>query len=193
MATTHTTSPVFLPGLLLAGLLMLAPAVPVHADQTDARLNALFADLGDSADIGRIRATENQIWEIWLQHANPDVERLLVMGTERMNTRQYPEALLIFNQLVESVPDFAEAWNKRATLFYMLGNFEASIEDIETTLALEPRHFGALSGLGLVYLQQGELQKAREAFENLIEVHPNSPNAQENLRYVIERLQRDLI
>lgn len=179
--------------LLLASLLLLIHVLPVHADQKDERLNALFADLGDTSDIRRIRATENQIWEIWLQHANPDVERLLVIGTERMNTQQYPEALLIFNQLVESVPDFAEAWNKRATLFYMLGNFEASIADIETTLELEPRHFGALSGLGLVYLQQGELQKAREAFESLIDVHPHSPNAQENLRYVIERLQRDLI
>jgi tetratricopeptide (TPR) repeat protein len=193
MATIIQKSPMHLPRLLLASLLLLIPVVPVNADQKDERLNELFADLGDTSDIGSIRATENQIWEIWLQHANPDVERLLVMGTERMNTRQYPEALLIFNQLVESVPDFAEAWNKRATLFYMLGNFEASIEDIETTLELEPRHFGALSGLGLVYLQQGELQKAREAFENLIEVHPHSPNAQENLRYVMERLQRDLI
>jgi len=193
MTKHRTTSRVIRLALLLTTVLTASAPLLTHADQNDERLDGLFADLGSNSDIRRIRATENRIWEIWLQHANPDVERLLVIGTERMNNRQYPEALLVFNQLVESVPDFAEAWNKRATLFYMLGNFEASIDDIEATLELEPRHFGALSGLGLVYLQQGELQKARQAFEELIGVHPNSPNAQENLRYVIERLQKDLI
>ncbi len=180
----------------LASTALICPllySLQAAADQTDERLDDLFDNLSVSSDPASIRATENRIWEIWLQHSNPDVERLLVIGTQRMNSRQFPEALLIFNELVNSVPDFAEAWNKRATLYYMVGNFEASIEDIEATLKLEPRHFGALSGLGLVYLQQGELQKARQAFAELIEVHPNSPNAQENLRYVTEQLQKNLI
>ena len=86
--------------------------------------------------------------------------------------------------LLVSNPDFAEGWNKRATLYYLVGNTDASIEDIKRTLELEPRHFGALSGLGLVYLQQGKLALAEEAFLQLITVHPNSPSAQDNLRLV---------
>jgi Flp pilus assembly protein TadD len=94
---------------------------------------------------------------------------------------------LIFSQIVANFPDFAEGWNKRATLYYLVGNTDASIEDIKKTLELEPRHFGALSGLGLVYLQQGKLALAEEAFQQLITVHPNSPSAQENLRLVKEQ------
>ena len=115
------------------------------------------------------------------------------IGTQRMNSRRYPEALLIFSQITENFPRYAEGWNKRATLYYMLGSFEESIADIEKTLELEPRHFGALSGLGLVYLQQDELGKARQAFEDLIAVHPNSRNAQENLEYVLERMRTEVI
>ena len=108
------------------------------------------------------------------------------LGVTRMNDNRYADAMLIFSQLIENFPDYAEGWNRRATLHYILGNHEESIADIEQVLDLEPRHFGALSGLGLVYLQQEQLSKAKQAFENLIDVHPNSPNAQENLRRVNE-------
>ena len=115
------------------------------------------------------------------------------LATQRMNTQRYPEAMLAFNQIVENFPNYAEAWNKRATLNYLLGNTDESIADIERTLELEPRHFGALSGLGLVYIQRKQLSKAKEAFEDLIEVHPNSPNAKQNLELVIEQLRFGVI
>ena len=175
---------------VLLSLLYIKPAL---ADQTDARLDPLFEQLLVSETPVQIRATESEIWGIWLSHPNSDVERLMELGTEAMNRRQFPEALLIFTQIVENFPEFAEGWNKRATLYYLVGNTEASVSDIEKTLELEPRHFGALSGLGLVYLQQGKLSLAKQAFENLIAVHPNSPNAQENLRYVIEQLSVNII
>ncbi|MCG8415700.1 MAG: tetratricopeptide repeat protein [Pseudomonadales bacterium] len=164
-----------------------------YADQSDRRLDALFQQLATSEDLTLIRATENRIWQIWLEHPNEDLERLMEIGTQRMNSRQFPEALLVFNQVVANFPDYAEGWNKRATLYYLLGSFEESIADIEKTLALEPRHFGALSGLGLVYLQREELTKAKQAFEDLIAVHPNSPSAQENLRFVTEQLLINVI
>lgn len=163
------------------------------ADQSDARLDDLFEKLAYTDDPVSIRTTENEIWQIWLEHPNADLERLMEIGTQRMNSRRYSEAMLVFTQVIENFPEYAEGWNKRATLYYMLGNFEESIADIEETLALEPRHFGALSGLGLVYLQQDELSKAKEAFEDLIRVHPNSPNAKQNLEYVTERLRMDVI
>lgn len=163
------------------------------ADQTDPRLDELFVTLKQTADGQAIRITENRIWNIWLQHSNSTVEDLMQMGTVRMNGQLYSEALLIYNRIIENFPDYAEAWNKRATLYYMVGNHDASIADIEKVLALEPRHFGALSGLGLVYIQREELGKAKQAFEDLIAVHPNSPNAQQNLQSVIDSLRRNVI
>ena len=110
-----------------------------------------------------------------------------------MNSGAFSQALRIYSQLIESYPNFAEAWNKRATLYYVLEDFAASVADIEATLALEPRHFGALSGLGLVYTQQGELDKARDAFVKLLEVHPNSANAQQNLERIENELRLNVI
>ncbi len=178
--------------LLAFMLLSMTPGLSC-ADQTDARLSDLFSTLQQTQDTRTIRITENQIWEIWLQHANSDVEQLMLVGTQRMNAQRYGEAMVVFNRLIESFPNYAEGWNKRATLNYVLGNLDASITDIEQTLALEPRHFGALSGLGMVYIQRKELSKAKQAFENLIAVHPNSPNAQQNLQLVTEQLRFDII
>jgi len=163
------------------------------ADQKDDRLENLFITLSSSSDKQVIRSTENQIWEIWFAHPNSDVERLMQIGVQRMNNNRQSEAMIIFNQLVENFPNYAEAWNRRATLHYIVGNFQESIDDIERVLSLEPRHFGALSGLGLVYLQLDELSKAKQAFEDLIKVHPNSPYARENLRRVNEDLRLNVI
>lgn len=175
---------------LLACLLL---GSTTHADQTDARLDNLFDVLQHSADTTTIRVTENQIWEIWLQHSDADVMQLMALGIERMNSQRYNDALRIFSQVIESYPNFAEAWNKRATLYYLAGNLDASLADVEQTLALEPRHFGALSGMGLVYIQRQELTKAKAAFEKLVQVHPNSPNAKQNLELVNESLRFNII
>ena len=177
--------------LLLASFFLLPASL--LADQTDERLDGLFSTLLVSIDLTTLRATENEIWEIWFEHPNDNVEQLMQLGVTRMNDNRYADAMLIFSQLIENFPDYAEGWNRRATLHYILGNHEESIADIEQVLDLEPRHFGALSGLGLVYLQQEQLSKAKQAFENLIDVHPNSPNAQENLRRVNEDIRLNVI
>ena len=177
-------------------LLFLAIALAgslLHADQSDDRLIDLFSVLQTTESVRDIAITESQIWEIWLQHANADVQQLILVGTQRMNAQRYAEAMVAFNRLTESFPDYAEGWNKRATLHYVLGNLDASVSDIEKTLELEPRHFGALSGLGMVYIQRKELNKAKQAFESLIEVHPNSPNAKQNLELVKEQLRFSVI
>ena len=173
--------------------LSVATATDLYADQTDERLNGFFEQLLLTDNPVALRATENRIWEIWLEHDNDDVQQLLTLGIEAMNRRQFPEALLIFSQIIENFPDFAEGWNKRATLFYLVGNTDASVEDIKKTLELEPRHFGALSGLGLVYLQQGKLALAEEAFEQLIAIHPNNTAAHGNLLRVRQQRKQNVI
>lgn len=177
---------------LALSLLLLFPA-SLTADQSDSRLDDLFNQLLTAEDSRSISRLENQIWEIWHSHADADVEALMTAGIQRMNSQRLSEALVIFSQIIERYPDYAEAWNKRATLYYIAGEYEASIEDIEEVLALEPRHFGALSGLGLVYMQRQDLARAKMAFEQLVRVHPNSPNARQNLEFVTEHIQRSVI
>ena len=136
---------------ILLSCFLLTPSVG-WTDQTDSRLDELFVTLKQTDDGQVIRITENRIWSIWLQHTNSTVVELMQMGSARMNGQMYSEALLIYDRIIENFPDYAEAWNQRATLYYMVGNHDASIADIEKVLSLEPRHFGALSGLGLVYI-----------------------------------------
>ncbi len=178
-----------LPVLLLLSLM----GKSALADQTNPQLDDLFTRLLVTEEQTQVQYIENSIWSIWMQHDNEDVQRLLAIATQRMNGGNYPAAMLVFNELVDSFPEFAEPWNKRATLYYLLGDFEASLADIERTLELEPRHFGALSGQGLIYIQQNKLGAAEDAFEHLLTIHPNSRSAINNLEMVREAISRNLI
>ncbi|MEX0619200.1 MAG: tetratricopeptide repeat protein [Pseudohongiellaceae bacterium] len=167
--------------------------LPVEGDQNDPRLDELFSVLEQSSNRQELRVAENRIWEIWMQHPDEDAARLLAVATDRMNRQQIADAMALFNGVIEQYPNFAEAWNKRATLHYLLGDHAASIEDIHQALELEPRHFGAISGLGLVYLQQDDLMPARAAFQRLLRIYPHSTNALENLRLIDERIRTRFI
>ena len=187
-----TSFPLRLIVLPLFVLLLWLPS-SVMADQNDERLNGLFEALAQTDDIVILTEVENRIWAIWYEHPNENVQSLLLTGIDYMNRQYATEALAVFNQIIQQYPDYAEAWNRRATLHYLLGNLDDSISDIDRVLELEPRHFGALSGLGLVYIQQQNLLKAREAFENLLKVHPNSPAGLENLKMVNEAFRLNFI
>ena len=137
--------------------IFLAPSTTA-ADQTDGRLDSLFGSLLITVDLPTIRAAENQIWEIWLQHENSDVEQIMQMGIQRMNYQRYSQAMLIFNQVITSYPNYAEAWNKRATLQYLIGNLDSSITDIEKTLE-PPLRRAIRTGSGLYSAQRAEQSK----------------------------------
>ena len=122
---------------------------PGWADQHDPALPSLFAGLKD-ADAVEARGIEERIWSAWFQTSDRVSASLLDEGTVLMGQRRWQEALDRFDQLVVRSPGFAEAWNKRATIHFLLGDFEEAVLDIQRTLALEPRHFGALSGLGQI-------------------------------------------
>lgn len=171
--------------------MLMAPLA--YSDQNDPRLDVLFAVLSETADIGLLAQAETRIWTIWYEHPSNDARAMLAAGERLMNSGYYLDALRVFSTLVDQQPEYAEAWNRRATLHYLMGDLEASISDIDQTLALEPRHFGALSGQGLVYLQQENLVKAREAFESLLKIHPNSAAGKQNLDMVLEALRTRFI
>jgi tetratricopeptide (TPR) repeat protein len=173
---------------LTIGIFCLIATGATSADQSDSRLDALFVTIQQTTSINLANDAENKIWEIWLENDNQQTETRLADGIESMNTDP-DKALKVFDELISGTPDFAEAWNKRATLHYLLGDYPASLSDIEKTLALEPRHFGALSGLGLVYWVQGEYLKAKAAFEAVLLVHPHSTGVRRNIERINDHLR----
>jgi tetratricopeptide (TPR) repeat protein len=152
------------------------------ADQADERLVPLFEALTAATDTIQASKIERRIWQLWLQHENPRAGSLMKDGMTLMAERRLDEARRVFDELVRLEPTFAEAWNKRATVRYLLGDDSGSIDDIARTLQLEPRHFGAISGLGLINLRNGQPRIALEAFERVLEIHPRSPSANEYVR-----------
>lgn len=163
------------------------------ADQNDPRLDELFQRLKTTTNAFEASAVEQQIWQIWVEHEDSAAYELMLTGIRYMNLNQPGAALDTFNRLIALAPDYAEAWNKRATLYYMTGDYRASEADIAETLAREPFHFGAISGLGLVSLAQGKYEEARRAFQTLLEIHPTMPGVREQIQQIDELLGTRLI
>jgi tetratricopeptide (TPR) repeat protein len=110
-----------------------------------------------------------------------------------MERGDYTVSLKDVDQILKAKPDFAEGWNRRATIHYLMGNYEDAITDIDRTLELEPRHFGALSGLGLTNMKLGRDAAAADAFRRLLSIDPLYPNAKLNLKLALDALHRNSI
>ncbi len=169
--------PRFLLAAFAAAFLALVGAA-VRAGQDDPRLNPLFDKLKSGTD-EEARLTERQIWQIWVEHKNPEVARLMQHGMAALSEDDSQEALDTFGQVVRADKNFAEGWNKRATAEFIMGDFDASVADIERTLALEPRHFGALSGLGQIYLAMNKKALALKAMRAALAVDPHLDGVRE--------------
>jgi tetratricopeptide (TPR) repeat protein len=160
----------------------------VSADQKDPRLDNLFVLLKAAPDIPSAGTIERSIWTIWLESDDDAVTRLMGRGMAAMTRRDFRAALDAFDRIVRIAPGFAEGWNKRATVNYLLGEFADSLRDIDRTLTLEPRHFGALSGRGLVLLELENAKLALRSFEAALRIHPNLPGASQRVRVLRQRL-----
>jgi tetratricopeptide (TPR) repeat protein len=158
---------------VLMALLVVAPSAGARADQRDARLDRLFARLQSVPSGSEAQAIEQRIWRIWGEAGDPQVTLLLQEGMLAMSQARYRVALERFDRMVAQAPDFAEGWNKRATLHYLMGDYSASVRDIQRTLDLEPRHFGALSGLGLIYDAVEKPAAALRSFEAAVAINPH--------------------
>ena len=176
--------------LLVAALPATAPVPHARADQTDPRLEALFTHLKAAPDPLAARGIEIDIWHIWANSEDQAVRTLMIQGVSAMDRGDLRRALGKFEQIVVIAPEFAEGWNRRATVHYLLGNYVESLHDIEKTLALEPRHFGALSGRGLVYMALKEDELALESFEAALEIYPLMTGANHNVDVLRRRLER---
>ena len=174
-------------GMLAAASLAGPTAVP--ADQQDPRLGDLFVALSEAPDSGTALTIESTIWRIWLDGGDPKLNDLMAQGVEAVESRRFRAAAGRFTDLILAAPAFAEAWNKRATVYYLMDRLEDSVRDIERTLALEPRHFGAISGMGMIFLQRGDEVGALDAFEKVLEIHPHARGARFHAERLRERLR----
>ena len=167
-------------------------SVPMQASQNDARLPMLFEKLKSAETLEEALPIEKLIWNVWLMSGNRELDALILRGLQAMGRESNEEALAAFSKVTEAQPDFAEAWNKRATVNYLLGRYQDSVIDIQKTLSLEPRHFGALSGLGLINLAIGHEHEALKAFKAALKIHPHLPGAKtyiEELRKTVHGKQ----
>ncbi len=172
-----------------AGLIFLASTLPagIFADQKDPRLDRLFDRLRATESPAESEFIEYRIWEIWGESTDRQANLLMARGSAALDRRELRAALATFDELIKQAPDFAEAWNKRATIYYLLGRIDESVRDVRRTLALEPRHFGALSGLGLIYMGLENDLSAIEAFEAALKLHPNIAGVKANLETLVRR------
>lgn len=160
------------------------PRSPAEEEaQRRARLDQLFGQLAQK-DNPAWEGVQQEIWAVWAHSGSASMDLLLVRAARAMEAEEYELALRFLNDLVRLAPDFAEGWNKRATVYYLLEEYGHSVADIQRTLALEPRHFGALSGLGIILERLGDKKGAMRAYRRGLEVHPNLPGAAEG----VERL-----
>lgn len=177
---------------LLVSLALVVCLSGAHADQTDDRLRSLFDDLKMSTDAAQASSIESRIWQLWLEAPDENASLLMSQLTQAMSSGQLNLALQLSNQLVDSAPEFAEAWNKRATIHYLMGEDDLSVADIRETLSLEPRHFGAISGLGLIFLRQNNMESALDAFEQVLVISPASSSAKRSAERVRQELDQEI-
>ena len=155
-----------------------------QADQNDPKLEILFNDLSQTQSAMKAQPILLEIWSIWSVAIDTKTQEKFDAGNQLMSKRQYDESILMFSDAINLQPTFAEAWNKRATVNYIIGNYEESISDIFSTLELEPRHFGALDGLAQIYMLQNKYFKAAQVYRKILEILPYNKKAIMHLEYL---------
>jgi tetratricopeptide (TPR) repeat protein len=140
---------------------------------------ALEALRGDDPELAA--TAEAILWSAWCRSGDVEADRVFRAGVEAMQQQKLAEAEELFSRIVELKPEFAEGWNKRATVRFMRRNFAGSIADCQQTLARNPNHFGAASGQGLCHISLQEFREAAVCFRRALEIHPHLDAVRHNL------------
>ena len=148
-----------------------------NAKDRKSELDKLFSQLKNSKNLSSAQIVEKKIWEIWMIHPSDDrrgfrLTELLTQGSRLMNMGELNKAYELFTKIIATEPDWSEAWNKRATVLYLMNRYQSSLDDIKITLTLEPRHFGALSGQALNYIELKQYEKAIQSYKAAQKIYP---------------------
>ena len=169
-----------LPALAVAQTVLAVPLEKSDTLKPSEQLDQLFGKLHQTSVDSQ--SIEKNIWDLWARNPSPTAEVLLAQGTAAMNASELDAAEQTLIQLVESYPDFAEGWNRRATLYFMEKRYDASLVDIEHVLALEPRHFGALAGKGMILRLQGKTIEALKVLQEALQMNPHMDSVAEAIK-----------
>ena len=156
---------------------------------------ALVRALRDTDALVR-RLAEHALWHVWSRSGDAEVDDLLGVGIAQMSTGDGPAAVETFTRVIERRPEFAEGWNKRATVYYVLGEYQKSLADCDEVIKRNPSHFGALSGYGLIYLKMDQPARALEYFERALRVNPNMDQVRQtvdDLRQLLIQRRKDVL
>ncbi len=164
----------------------------VGADKTRG-LDFLFGALKVAPDEASAKHVEARIWAQWLQTPSDTAALLMIRAKAAMDAQQMDVALKLLDALVKLRPDWVEAWNRRATLYYLQNDYGRSLQDIQQVLVREPRHFGALAGLGMIMQDLGDNKRALDAFRQALAINPHMDKVPELVRTLSEKVEgRDI-
>ena len=164
-----------------------------YSDERDIKLNQLFVELKANQSNDAF-IVEQEIWKLWSTHpTDMKLTARFEEGAQFVRTQQLRKAIEIFTEVIKLDQNWAEAWNKRATVFYMMGKFKQSQEDIGKVLALEARHFGALAGQGLVNIQLKNYEKAILSYQQVKEIYPSMQSPEIMIRKIEELIKQQTI
>ena len=156
------------------------PGVPIGKGALVAA-GPLLDKLKTAENADAANALVAQIWEAWSESGDPGVELEMDEAISMMQLERYDQALALLDAVVGAAPDFAEGWNKRATVHFLMGDYDRSLADIQRTLVLEPRHFGAISGLALIATARGDNALALSAYQKVLEINPRNAGARKEV------------
>jgi tetratricopeptide (TPR) repeat protein len=164
----------------------------VGADRTRG-LDFLFGALKAAPDEASAKHVEARIWAIWMQTPSDTAALLMVRAKAAMDAQQTEVALKLLDAVIKLRPDYVEAWNRRATLYYLQNDYAHSIADIQQVLTREPRHFGALAGLGMIMQDIGDDRRALDAFRKALAINPHLEKVPELVKSLSEKVEgRDI-
>jgi len=172
--------------ILRRALILALLAVPASAQPQPQRprltLEQMFEALKVAPDDASARAVEAQIWHVWIQGGSPAVQLLMRRGLRHLETRSLEDAVEDFDAVIALAPEMPEGWNKRATAYYLMGDYDNAVRDIQETLAREPRHFGALAGLSHILEARGDAAGALRAYQQALAIHPRMAGHEQRLK-----------
>ena len=164
----------------------------VGADKTRG-LDFLFGALKAAPDAASAKHVEARIWAVWMQTPSDTAALLMVRAKAAMDAKQVDVALKLLDAVVKLRPDYVEGWNRRATLYYLKNDYAHSLQDIEQVLVREPRHFGALAGLGMIMQDLGDERRALDAFRKALAVNPHLEKVPDLVKTLTEKVEgRDI-
>ena len=165
----------------------------IFSEERENKLNKLFTDLKvDNFNLAF--KTEQKIWKIWSTHpTDKNLTLIMQKGSNLININKPNDAINIFTNLINLDPYWAEAWNKRATVFYLIGEYQKSQDDIDKVLELEKRHFGALAGQGLVNIKLKNYEKAIESYEKVQQIYPSMQSPKIMIEQIEELIKKQSI